>query len=258
MSPSACTLIPLQQLRQSSLPIDHANTKRNHNSSDMRDRSKLGQDNGKFLQPTGECASVHSPRYNPYTSQHTWHTSRDTIPPPTRTKCGTWISIMSEWKPIPTTRFLVEGCQHIFLKDTLLLPHRSGDQTGDVLAANSQATIHPSFDLSIHQKCNTINAVIWKTFLPWIRLNCHFPDSVLYGPICYSCMASWRFGHSNFLLNWNTELNNSDGTTQLQMIFLWLWTLPNYIWKSALRYWKQPAPNNICDKQFHPLVMRTP
>ena len=39
------------------------------------------------------------------------------------------------------------------------------------------------------KQCDTINTVIRQTFLPRLRLNRHFPDSVLYGPVCYGGMA---------------------------------------------------------------------
>jgi hypothetical protein len=39
------------------------------------------------------------------------------------------------------------------------------------------------------KQCSTFNSIIWKTFLPRLRLNRHFPDPVLYRPLSYGGMA---------------------------------------------------------------------
>ena len=39
------------------------------------------------------------------------------------------------------------------------------------------------------KQCDAINNVIRRTFLPRLRLNRHYPDAVLYGPVCYGGMA---------------------------------------------------------------------
>ena len=77
------------------------------------------------------------------------------------------------------------------------------------------------------KQCSGFNSIIWKTFLPRLRLNRHF---LIQSYMDHLVMAAWpsqRYIRFNFWHSWNIWQNSSAGTIQWQTTILLPSTLPN-------------------------------